>query len=87
MGPQGPCTTLHGLWGRAKDHRARTWSAAKATLPILPPEEGEILEAAKLHNEEASSQRGAKCDDLLRNTLEKPSAFVPCSSEMQRSLV
>ena len=85
--PQGPCITSHSLWGRGKDHRARTQSAAKVSLPILPPEEDEILEAAKSHSDEASSQHGAKRDHPLRNMLEEPSAFVTCSSEMQRSLV
>lgn len=65
----------------------RQGSAAKATLPILPPEEGEIPKAAKSHSDEASSQRGAKHDDLLCKVLENPSAFVTCPSEMQRSPV
>lgn len=85
--PQGPCITSHSLWGRDKDHRARAPSAAKASLPILSPEEDEILEVAKSHSDEASSQCGVKRDNPLCNTLEKPSAFVTSSSEMQRCLV
>ena len=85
--PQGPSIMSQSLWGGGKNHRARTQSAAKAFLPLLPLEEGEILEAAKLHSDEASSQCGAKHDNPLCNVLEEPSAFAACSSETQRNWV